>query len=178
MVAGTINPDRIGAAEQHPVADQPIAVARDPQSFRTLIVQHRILDTCRQVGDQMVANASHQYGELAPGNGAIQDLSTVAIPHEPLDGAIADHGVAPKVQPAPAQRQRRIRRADQILVEPLDPGEHLSAFDCRDTARGRQQHRQGGTKTGSEGPPRKDVDVSHRVHLRSGHEACYCDAEG
>jgi hypothetical protein len=180
MVAGTIDPDRIGAAEQHPVADQPIAVARDPQSFRTLlIVQHRILDSCRQVGDQMIAGTFHQYCELAPGNGAIQDLSTVAIQHDPFDGAIADHGVAPKVQPAPAHRQRRIRRADQILVEPLDPGEHLSAFDCRDTARGRQNHRHDGAKTGSEGPPRKDVDVSHRVHLFvRRHEACYCGAKG
>ena len=38
MVAGTIDPDRVGAAEQHPVANQPIAVAvaRDPQSFSIL----------------------------------------------------------------------------------------------------------------------------------------------
>ena len=160
--------------------DQPIAVARDPQSFRTLlIVRHRILDTRRHVGDQMVAGAFHQYGELAPGNGAIEDLSTVAIQHDPFDGAIADHGVAPKVQPAPAQRQRRIRRADQILVEPLDSGEHLSAFDCRDTARTRQNHRHGGTETGSEGPPRKNVDVSHSYSpFVCRHEACFCDAEG
>jgi hypothetical protein len=113
----------------------------------------------------MVPGAFHQYGELAPGNGTIEDLSTVAIQYDPFDGAIADHGVAPKIQPAPAQRQRRICRADQILVETLDFGEHLSAFDCRDTARSRHNHRHGGTKTVSEGPPRKDVDVSHRGHL-------------
>jgi hypothetical protein len=166
MVAGTIDPDRIGAAEQHPVADQPIAVAQDPQSFSTLlIVQHRILDTCRQVGDQMVPGAFHQYGELAPGNGAIEDLSTVAIQHDTLHGTIADHGVAPKIQLAPAQRQRRIRRADQILVELLDPGEHLSAFECRDTARGRQEHRHGGTKTGAKALLGKTWTYRIRIHL-------------
>ena len=113
----------------------------------------------------MVASAFHQYGELT-GNRAIEDLSTVAIQHDPCDGAIADHGVAPKIQPAPAQRQRRIGRADQILVEPLVSGEHLAAFDCRDTARSRQNHRHGGTETGREGSPREDLDVSHVAVFR------------
>ena len=112
----------------------------------------------------MVAGAFHQYGELIPGNCAIEDLRSVTFQHDPFDGAIAIT-VWPRRSNLPRSASAPIRRADQISGEPLVSGEHLAAFDCRDTARSRQNHRRGGTETAATALP-KDLDVSHVAVFR------------
>ena len=101
----------------------------------------------------MVAGAFHQHGELAPGNGAIEERAR-RLPARPRRWCHRRSRVWPRRSNLPplsvsAGSVVQIRSSSSRST----PVSTSAAFDCRDTARGRQEHRHGGRKTGSEGPP-------------------------